>query len=170
MLSLQLVAESIRLNRSESKTPPRRHPYTSLLRAEPSSGELQQSRASTIGNRLLVILVDFQEEVPDNPQTTGNGKFFLEDDPAYMFSIGRPPHDRQYFLSNMEALRYYYLAASAGIFNLNMISIPRTVLTTLYPNLWPITTLREPALSSLFPGWRNTSNLLSRLLMLKVRR
>ena len=118
MLSLQLVAESIRLNRSESRTPPRRHPYTSLLRAEPSSGELQQSRASTIGNRLLVILVDFQEEVPDNPQTTGNGKFFLEDDPAYMFSIGRPPHDRQYFLSNMEALRYYYLAASAGIFNL----------------------------------------------------
>lgn len=118
ILAVQLVAESMRLNRFDQVNPPRRHPYTSFLRKESSPAELQQRRAGDGSDRLLVILVDFQEETPDNPQTTGNGKFFLEDDPDYMFSIGRPPHDREYFLANMEALRYYYLAASAGTLDL----------------------------------------------------
>ena len=69
-------------------------------------------------NKLLVILVDFQEEIPDDPNTTGNGKFQLEPDPNYLYSIGSPPHNRKYFQDNLEALRYYYLAATAGSFNL----------------------------------------------------
>ncbi len=65
-----------------------------------------------------MILVDFQEEIPDDPNTTGNGKFQLEPDPNYLYSIGSPPHNRKYFQDNLEALRYYYLAATAGFFNL----------------------------------------------------
>jgi hypothetical protein len=63
-----------------------------------------------------VILVDFQED--DDPMSTGNGKFMLEADPDYIYSIGAPPHNREYFETNLEAMRYYYRAVSANEYNL----------------------------------------------------
>lgn len=125
LLSLQLWAEAMVLKRFEGVTPPRRHPYTPLLRTDPSPGELSQKQGRDNSHRLLVILVDFQEEMPDDPQTTGNGKFFLEPDPNYVFSVGSPPHDRDYFRANIEALRYYYLAASVGTVDLEYDVFPQ---------------------------------------------
>ncbi len=74
------------------------------------------SRAANF-NRLLVLLVDFQED--NDPNTTGNGKFLLDFDPDYPVSIGAPPHDYEYFRLNLEAMRYYYLAASLGSYNID---------------------------------------------------
>lgn len=93
-----------------------RHPYTDLLHQ--TKGTSQRSRNKANYEKLLVILVDFQEEIDDDPLTTGNGKFQLEPDQNYIYSIGSPPHDRVYFEANLEAMRYYYLAVSAGSYNL----------------------------------------------------
>jgi M6 family metalloprotease-like protein len=68
-------------------------------------------------NKLLVLLVDFQED--DDPLTTGNGKFQLDFDPDYPVSIGAPPRDYDFFDYHLETMRYYYLAASLGIYNLD---------------------------------------------------
>ncbi|MDZ4181456.1 MAG: hypothetical protein U1B83_01170, partial [Candidatus Cloacimonadaceae bacterium] len=109
------------------------HPYTSLLK---QSGSVLPDRSKSANfNRLLVILVDFQEEITNDPNTTGNGKFQLEPDPTYLYSIGSPPHDRQYFEANLDALRYYYLAASNGWFNLDY---------DVYPKDRPAYTLPNP--------------------------
>ena len=74
-------------------------------------------------NRLLILLVDFQES--DNPLTTGNGKFILEPDHNFPISLGSPPYDREFFLAQAEALRYYYLAVSFGLLDLDIDIYPR---------------------------------------------
>ncbi|HQK57548.1 MAG TPA: hypothetical protein PK126_03295 [Candidatus Syntrophosphaera thermopropionivorans] len=109
-------------------------------------------------NKLLVILVDFQEEIPDDPNTTGNGKFQLEPDPNYLYSIGSPPHNRKYFQDNLEALRYYYLAATAGSFNLEYDVYPINGAYTL-PILWAIIILHQHPMKLLFPKWKNISEI-----------
>jgi len=75
-------------------------------------------------NKLLVLLIDFQEDSLST--TTGNGKF--EQDPSgYSFSIGRPPHDQTYFGLQLEALKYYYEAVSLGEFQLEVDIFPQAV-------------------------------------------
>lgn len=115
MLAGFLAAEKIQLQKYPSKPLPRRHPYTQLLHKQPNAAN--KGKAANF-DRLLVILVDFQQETVDDPNTTGNGKFLLEHDPNYLYPLGSPPHDRDYFLQNLEAMRYYYLAASAGSYDL----------------------------------------------------
>jgi len=66
--------------------------------------------------RLLVLLIDFVED--DNTQTTGNGKF-LQDATGYHTSLGCPPHNYEFFVEQMEALRYYYLAVSLGFYEVD---------------------------------------------------
>ncbi len=123
-----LSAQKIELKKHVEAISPRRHPYTHLLeKAHTPSPDAKSSNF----DRLLVILVDFQEESPDDPNTTGNGKFILEPDPAYQSTIGSPPHDRDYFLKNLEAARYYYLAASAGSYDLKYEVWPPTGAYTL---------------------------------------
>jgi len=87
--------------------------------------ENTQKRSSERNNKLLVILVDFQEEIPDNPSTTGNGKFILDPDPDYQITLGAPPHDREYFEAQMSAMGYYYRAASYGAFLLEYDVYPK---------------------------------------------
>lgn len=87
---------------------PRQHPYLNRLIQTPAK---KGTRANF--NRLLVILVDFSDENPDDPNTTGDGKFMLDADPSYLYSIGSPPHNRQYFEENLKALKYFYQAVSA---------------------------------------------------------
>lgn len=123
-----LSAQKIELKKHLETPVPRRHPYTHLLR---KAGAPTQDAKRGNFDRLLVILVDFQKESPDDPNTTGNGKFLLEPDPAYKSTIGSPPHDRDYFLKNLEALRYYYLAASAGFYDLQYEVWPPTGAYTL---------------------------------------
>ena len=53
---------------------------------------------------ILAIRVDFQQD--DNPLTSGDGKFdFTSGSGA---TVDPPPHDRQYFLDHLEALKRYY--------------------------------------------------------------
>ncbi len=110
--------------------PQRRHPHTQLLQKNPVSPNKAKSANYS---KLLVILVDFQEETADDPNTTGNGKFILQPDPNYLHPVGSPPHDREYFLDNLEALRYYYLAASTGSYDLEYEVYPQSGAYTL-PN------------------------------------
>ncbi len=122
-----LGAEKLTLQKHFSNRPPRRHPYTQLLNKQPAATKTRDANY----DRLLVILVDFQAETTDDPNTTGNGQFQLEPDPGYLYSIGSPPHDRSYFQQNLEAMRYYYLAASAGSYNLQYEVWPQTGAYTL---------------------------------------
>lgn len=110
-----MFAGKIILNKGWQHTPSKRHPYTAQLK-QPRWDNIKSKPANY--DKLLVILVDFQLESPDDPLTTGNGKFQLEPDPAYLYSIGSPPHDRQYYQANLDAMRYYYLAVSNETYNL----------------------------------------------------
>ena len=107
---------------------PRQHPYIQFLNKQ--SQDPKSPKAKNY-EKLLVILVDFQEETTDDPSTTGNGKFLLNADPDYLYTVGSPPHDRQYFLDNLEALKYYYLAASAGSYDLDYDVYPQSGAYTL---------------------------------------
>jgi M6 family metalloprotease-like protein len=128
LCSTLLGAAKLTLNKHYSNLHDRRHPYTQLLNKQ---RDISEAKRDANFNKLLVILVDFQEESTDDPNTTGNGKFQLEPDPSYLYSIGSPPHNRQYFLNNLEALRYYYLAASAGSYDLQYDLWPQTGAYTL---------------------------------------
>lgn len=116
LLAMQLFAQKMLLTPAQHSLKPKRHPYAKQLRRPMDPRQLPQSKGNY--EKLLVILVDFQEELIDDPASTGNGKFQLEPDPEYIYSIGAPPHDRQYFEAHLEAMRYYYLAVSAGAYNL----------------------------------------------------
>jgi len=112
-----LPAQKMLLRKSDQQSPKRNklHPFTTQLNQAKTNNI---DRKSPSNNRLLVILVDFSLEITDDLNTTGNGKFALEADPAYLYSIGAPPHNKQYFESNLKAMGYYYQAVSAQTFNL----------------------------------------------------
>lgn len=127
-----LTATKIPLRKVNSERKPKIHPYTHLLDTQSMQFRLQSKDIQN--NKLLVILVDFQEEIIDDPATTGNGKFLLEPDPEYRTTIGSPPHDREYFQANLEALRYYYLAASHNSFDLQYDVYPQTAAAYTLPH------------------------------------
>jgi len=68
--------------------------------------------------RLLGLRFDFQEEIQDNPNTTGNGKFDMRDTLAFLQEYKHlydpSPHNRQYFEAHFQALRNYYFHLSGG--------------------------------------------------------
>jgi len=74
-------------------------------------------------NKLLVLLVDFQ--LDDNPNTTGNGKFVSTIDTTYKFIIDSPPRNKLFYETHMEALKYYYKAASFESFQLEYDVYPK---------------------------------------------
>jgi len=96
--------------------PPKHHPFEELL-MNGNAPIIQHGRNAH--EKLLVLMVDFVRESPDDPYTTGDGTFQLEADSSYKITIGAPPHDKRYYEANLEALRLYYLAASLGSFNLS---------------------------------------------------
>lgn len=122
LLSALLFANKMQLKKADASPRYNKHPYTSLLKQSQSP---VNSSKNPNWNRLLVILVDFQLEQPDDPNTTGNGKFQLYPDPSYLYSVGAPPHNRQYFEANLEALKYYYKAVSAESFQLQYDVYPK---------------------------------------------
>ncbi len=67
---------------------------------------------------ILVLRADFPVEEPDEPTTTGNGKFDLrpisEALSDYDYPYDTPPHDRVYFELHMQALARYYSVVSEG--------------------------------------------------------
>ncbi|NLO44280.1 MAG: hypothetical protein GX106_04905, partial [Candidatus Cloacimonetes bacterium] len=96
-----LFAHKIKMVPAHNQRQIKQHPYAGLLRQ--SSHELSQIKSRANNEKLLVILVDFQEEIEDDPNTTGNGRFQLTPDPDYLISIAAAPHDREYFEYNLEA-------------------------------------------------------------------
>ncbi len=75
-------------------------------------------------NKLLCLLIDFQKD--DNPLTTGNGKFLTKNDAnSYPITLGKPPHDYNFFMQELKALKHYYLAASFGAFDLDYDLFPK---------------------------------------------
>lgn len=80
------------------------------------AGKRDISRKSRNFENLLVLLVQFQADTTST--TTGNGQF-LQDPTGYEPSLGKPPHDYQFFSDQLTALKYYYKAASLENFDLN---------------------------------------------------
>lgn len=68
--------------------------------------------------KILALRVEFPEEVPDSPTTTGDGTFdlrgFEEAVGTYEYPYDTPPHDRTYFESHLTALANYYRTVSEG--------------------------------------------------------
>lgn len=68
--------------------------------------------------RILAIKVCFQEEIPDDPQTTGNGSFDLRTKEQFKADEGHlidpAPHNNAYFLKHLEALATYWNTVSNG--------------------------------------------------------
>ncbi|MFA4959521.1 MAG: T9SS type A sorting domain-containing protein [Candidatus Cloacimonas sp.] len=119
-----LPAQKMFLSKTGEYSKLLKHPYLDQLIQ--SNSKLDAIRKDSANyNRLLVILVDFTLEEPDDFNTTGNGKFQLEPDPEYIYSIGAPPHNRQYYEANLDALKYYYLAVSAGSYELQYDVYPK---------------------------------------------
>ena len=83
------------------------------------------ARHRDFNNKLLILLIDFPLEQPDDPETTGNGKF-VQVAGNYPISIGSPPHNHAYFEDIGEALRQYYLAVSYGDFDLEIDIFPQS--------------------------------------------
>jgi M6 family metalloprotease-like protein len=112
----QIFANSLQLRKSNFRQiMPKHHPAEQLL----LQGKAPiQKHGRDANGRILVLLIDFAAESPDDPNTTGNGKFILQADSSYHITIGAPPHDKRYYEANLEALRLYYLAASFGSYDL----------------------------------------------------
>jgi M6 family metalloprotease-like protein len=100
----------------------RKHPWSLPTEA------LADNAQHTI--KVLVLRYDFQEEVPDDPNTTGRGVMNLADLPAtpadsqaYLDSVGHfidpPPHDSAYFHAHLRALNMYWEKVSEGKINLS---------------------------------------------------
>jgi len=126
-----LSGQPIQLQKGWQNRRLRQHPFSQNLAK--GTNPADQMRNPNYA-RLLVILVDFQQELTDDPNTTGDGRFQMEADPSYLYSIASPPHDREYFLANLEALRYYYQAVSCGSYSLEYDVFPEDGSTITLPH------------------------------------
>ncbi len=70
--------------------------------------------------RICAIRVSFLED--DLNSTSGNGKFLLESEgiDCSSYTIDPPPHDREYFESQLVAVHSYFDAVSYGQFGINL--------------------------------------------------
>ncbi len=57
---------------------------------------------------LIALRVEFQKEVPDDPETTGDGTFDLREEGEPGSWDYKPPYDSLYFVSLMEFAKRYY--------------------------------------------------------------
>jgi M6 family metalloprotease-like protein len=68
--------------------------------------------------RILGIRVEFEEEIPDDPRTTGNGLFDMRDTTEFKQQEGHlidpSPHDTLYFKTHLRALHNYWWTVSEG--------------------------------------------------------
>ncbi len=68
--------------------------------------------------RILAIKAQFVKEVPDDPQTTGDGNFDLRTKEQFRqaegHSIDPTPHNNEYFQAHLQALNTYYETVSNG--------------------------------------------------------
>ena len=84
--------------------------------------EFNSSRRPTSNPYIIAIMVEFEEEMPDNPLTSGTGSFLSELDIDMVwnqsglrcdgFILDKPPHNQNYFNAQIQALSNYYNLAS----------------------------------------------------------
>jgi len=121
-------SEKIPLNYKENHFDKKRqHPAEQYLSSiKKDSQKRSSSRFSDKSyNKLLIILVGFQEETIDDPNTTGNGQFQLDIPDNYPIQLAKPPHNQKFFDKMAEAMKYYYDAASLRNFNLEWDIYPK---------------------------------------------
>lgn len=89
-----------------------------LLLQKIKSQDALNKKALTGTVNVLALRIQFQKEIPDKPQTTGNGHFDLQDlrssrriDPA--------PHNKRYFEDQLLAMKNYFYDVSDGKLNIN---------------------------------------------------
>ncbi len=94
-------------------------------------------KGDTVVIRILAIRVDFPLEDPDDPATTGNGKFRLTDngrDPILRVDANGdtvfnplydPPHDKRYFEHLLEYVADYYRNVTYGKVKVEFVVIPQ---------------------------------------------
>jgi len=89
----------------------REHPHSFPILAKPYI-----SYPETL--KVLGIRVEFQEEIPDDPHTTGNGLFDMRTQEKFLqdegHAIDPSPHDTLYFQKHLEALNNYWWTVSKG--------------------------------------------------------
>ena len=95
------------------------------------SGTSSPNRSELKG--LIGIMVEFQEEIQDNPLTSGNGKFINELDLGFINNedidrcskqlLDPPPHDYLYFASQLKAVKNYFYSISNENIDLAVIMI-----------------------------------------------
>jgi M6 family metalloprotease-like protein len=89
----------------------REYPFSLPILAKPYI-----SHAETL--KVLGIRVEFQEENPDDPKTTGNGLFDMRSQEKFLqdegHAIDPSPHDTLYFQKHLEALNNYWWTVSKG--------------------------------------------------------
>jgi len=80
----------------------------------PLFSKLAPSQTKTL--KILAIRVEFQEETPDDPRTTGNGLFDMRSQEDFYQQEGHlidsSPHDTLYFKKHILALHNYWWAVS----------------------------------------------------------
>ena len=78
---------------------------------------------------VLGLKIEFQPEIPDDPNTTGNGTFDLRTYDEYRAQEGNyidpAPHNTSYFSSHMEALRRYWYLVSDSQLNISWDIFPQ---------------------------------------------
>ncbi len=94
-------------------------------------------KSDTLVIRVLAIRVDFPLEDPDDPATTGNGKFRLTDNgrnpilrvdengDTVFNPLYDPPHDKKYFEHLMEYVADYYRNVTYGRVKVEFVVIPQ---------------------------------------------
>jgi M6 family metalloprotease-like protein len=91
--------------------------FPQKLLQKKSFGTLQKKTASgTV--KVLALRVQFQKEIPDKPQTTGDGHFDLSDTRAVR-KIDPAPHNKNYFEDQLLAMKNYFLDVSDGKLNID---------------------------------------------------
>jgi M6 family metalloprotease-like protein len=111
-------------------TQPKIHPHQAYFRQQRLSYK-PQTRATNF-NKLIAIMIEFPDD--GNPNMTGNGKFVLEPDPDYPITLGAPPRNREFFEANLEAVKYYYRAASFEAFQLDYDVYPKNKIAYTMPH------------------------------------
>jgi M6 family metalloprotease-like protein len=100
--------------------PVRRAPWVTRGRmplAAPVKGRLQRTTAFTgvpDTVRVLGLRIDFATDRLGSQTTTPDGRFDMRDGKALRIAIDPPPHDRNYFLSHLEAMSRYWRKQSYG--------------------------------------------------------
>lgn len=88
-----------------------------LERDKPWSLPKRTAEAAAIDTlRIVALRFDFVEEIPDDPLTTGTGKFDFRPFDSFVIDNGHEidpsPHNREYFESHLQALANYYFFVS----------------------------------------------------------